>query len=1724
MKKKLHYSIAWPLAGRLLLGLISLLFLGILNTTAQVSFTQTTDADFNKGYLDGVLVSSGSVSLPVQATNVNTWLTTTILPQTLEGHRVSTWKNQYVYLIGGHNNINYNEQVYRATLQGSGISGWTTLNPLPVGLRDAAVVIGTNAIYVLGGRNDTLISDQVYYATLNADGSMGQWQVSAVSMPVGLWGHTATYHNGYIYISGGSHLASATSARANVYIARIISDNTIFAFYNAANMPESKNGHTMVTHGENIFVLGGFSNGGTKRNTVYYTTSNVNGSLNAWAAATPLPVSISNHSSVIVNGLITVMAGDPGGLLSNSVYYADVNSGLSFTWNLSPNIMYDRTKDGQGFASNGQIIYCGGENLSGTAIHNTRYATLNLSADYSGKGVFVSNPFYELGAERWMDSLTFSAASPVGTTYEITYRVAGNNMIWGDWSAPTSTSPVTINQTKRYLQYKVYFTSTGANTPNMQEMNLFTPGTELSGNLNSWSNFPVSLSPYWVTGDISLTSGSHTFEAGVTLNFLPETGFTIGQASVVCNGISGNPVTFKYFTDESGGWEGLYFDPNSDNGVSSQFFYTDIVNAGFGSWNANLYCNSTNEPLLMNCNFNLADGNGLRLNNSSITLEDCLFDGNTENGVHLENSNPSLINSTSSANGAAGVYLTSPVSEPNFANMALTNNLYGMHYPSPDFTILPPNGTLSMTANTYNGICLSEGNVANNQVWNSTAFDYVMLGNLTIGKYGDVSRLTIEPGNTIKFLNGNNLRIGFHSAYHHAGELYAIGTVDSTITFTSYDGSVGGWEEIYFEDRSDLWGATSVMDYCVVENGNAYNVYIENTTVPAILNCEFNDAVQDGIKCYGAYNSIETSSFNNNGRYPLYFDEPLTSPTINGNTWTGNTINLIGYSGGAVNESTTLQEDGIGYHILTNINVGRYGEVRRLTIEPGATLFFDPGTQIQVGYHSGYYHGGELYAEGTAANPITFTPYDGIAGSWNGIYFEDRSDWSGATNSMKHCVVEKANDYNIYVENTSSVNIDSCIIQDAVSDGIRYYNGYGSFSNSTFSNNGRYPVYFTNWAASPYHENNTFTSKGINYIALSGGSFTESRSMYYDNGEYLVLNPIIVGVYGGVCRLTIDPGVIINFDTATYLQVGAWSGYYHGGELYAEANSDSMIVFKPYNGLSGGWDGIYFEDRSDWNGATSSMKYCTIENGDSYNVYCAVTNQPTMENCILSDAAGIGFQLYNSSPIVRNITVSENGSYGIYLDGTSNPDIGNDPAYTCNLYLNGMYQVYNNTTNHIDARYNYWGTGDSAIIAQNIYDYYDNTAKGIVIFADFAQVPSLPQTTTELSGDVWYHNTPMTPMNNAAMLVNDFGGAPIANTTTNALGHYGFTPFTSGNYTLDITPSDAFGGVNGTDALVVLNHFAHIDTLTGVELAAADVNASASVNGTDALFILKRWAGMITSFPSGDWLYNSASLTVNGNQVINDFEMICFGDVNSSYMPTDAATGNVLLLAEGNQVISSFTEFTIQVSIKEMIETGAISFGIYYPQEYMDITEATLSGAEGNAVITINDGLLRIGWANLNALAFQQDDIIFTISGMAKDLSGLTEPIQLELMGESEFTNVAAQPFSAVTLSAPQLVTMATGLNGQINTGLWLSDNYPNPFSKQTTIRYHIPAEGHVILKVVNMFGETVTELVNNRQTQGEYTVELPAGDMRSGIYIYTLEFSNDNGKSRLINKMSVTR
>jgi len=70
-------------------------------------------------------------------------------------------------------------------------------------------------------------------------------------------------------------------------------------------------------------------------------------------------------------------------------------------------------------------------------------------------------------------------------------------------------------------------------------------------------------------------------------------------------------------------------------------------------------------------------------------------------------------------------------------------------------------------------------------------------------------------------------------------------------------------------------------------------------------------------------------------------------------------------------------------------------------------------------------------------------------------------------------------------------------------------------------------------------------------------------------------------------------------------------------------------------------------------------------------------------------------------------------------------------------------------------------------------------------------------------------------------------------------------------------------------------------------------------------------------------------------------------------------------------------------------------------------------------------------------------------------------------------------------------------------------NNYPNPFNPGTVISYQLPVSSYVSLKVFDVLGKEIKELVNVEQEAGNYKITFDGKSFSSGIYFYKIETDN---------------
>ncbi len=90
-----------------------------------------------------------------------------------------------------------------------------------------------------------------------------------------------------------------------------------------------------------------------------------------------------------------------------------------------------------------------------------------------------------------------------------------------------------------------------------------------------------------------------------------------------------------------------------------------------------------------------------------------------------------------------------------------------------------------------------------------------------------------------------------------------------------------------------------------------------------------------------------------------------------------------------------------------------------------------------------------------------------------------------------------------------------------------------------------------------------------------------------------------------------------------------------------------------------------------------------------------------------------------------------------------------------------------------------------------------------------------------------------------------------------------------------------------------------------------------------------------------------------------------------------------------------------------------------------------------------------------------------------------------------------------------------TGSNKpQIPTVFKLHQNYPNPFNPSATIKYDLPKDTKVTIKIYDILGREIRTLVNEFKQAGYYQAIFDGTNFASGVYFYRIEAGNPGSKS----------
>ncbi len=207
---------------------------------------------------------------------------------------------------------------------------------------------------------------------------------------------------------------------------------------------------------------------------------------------------------------------------------------------------------------------------------------------------------------------------------------------------------------------------------------------------------------------------------------------------------------------------------------------------------------------------------------------------------------------------------------------------------------------------------------------------------------------------------------------------------------------------------------------------------------------------------------------------------------------------------------------------------------------------------------------------------------------------------------------------------------------------------------------------------------------------------------------------------------------------------------------------------------------------------------------------------------------------------------------------------------------------------------------------------------------------------------------------------------------------------------------------------------------------------------------------------------------------------------------------------------------TIQILITGQKVKGIAGINLGLSYDPLLLMQLNANSSTLTKSFSVEEILKKAGSLNLNLNSTKgiNEDEGGIIELQFETHSAQTETTTLRFDSASVWDETACSK-NIINLKDGQL-KIITGINKVINklpTTYSLSQNYPNPFNPSTRVRFQLPVESKVTVKIYDILGREVITLLNETRKAGRYEVVWNAANYASGVYFYTIKALSVNSK-----------
>jgi hypothetical protein len=344
---------------------------------------------------------------------------------------------------------------------------------------------------------------------------------------------------------------------------------------------------------------------------------------------------------------------------------------------------------------------------------------------------------------------------------------------------------------------------------------------------------------------------------------------------------------------------------------------------------------------------------------------------------------------------------------------------------------------------------------------------------------------------------------------------------------------------------------------------------------------------------------------------------------------------------------------------------------------------------------------------------------------------------------------------------------------------------------------------------------------------------------------------------------------------------------------------------------------------------------------------------------------------------------------------------------------------------------------------------------------------------------------------------------------------------------------DVYNGVTTYDIALISQHILDIKTLSSpYQMIAADVNRDGLIDAKDMITIRNLVLRRISAFPSNtSWRFIPKRYVFTNplNPFSEDFpELLAYNNLNDTIKNADfiaIKTGDINLSARNNvntntllvrnnrpienvyvedKLLEKGKEYTLDFSIKNKDLVALQMILNINPSlvEAFSISKGDLPNFDTNNMsIDETKGIMALAWAKASKSNLHNENIVFSLRLKPKQTAYVHDIIKCD---EQNTDNLAYNTEGGIEKQIN--LYFNKGSNNNSTQEFKLLQNYPNPFSHETTIAFILPEDNTAQLTIFDINGREVFTLKKGFKS-GYNEISISKNALKqSGVYIYRLQ------------------